>query len=121
MWSLLMGNTNSSDESEYDNSEEKTNLANKSDAYANVSIPEVNEAPLDDRNLVATERTKLNVVKIGSFHQPLKVTKIQNMNGSIMEAVHSPENGIRPTRNSSRAREALPGEDINLFKYDMIM
>ena len=97
MWSLLMGNSSSSDEIDQECPDEDTSKLKSSRLTNHELNKDEGKVPFDSDPSVANESTEINVVRIGSFHQPVKVTKIKSINGPNVNT-NNLEAASRPSR-----------------------
>ena len=114
MWSLLMGNSYSSDET--DNLEHSENNDN---VEHNKTIKDIHDLTKNDvQNLDNKMNTKLATseatVKLGLFNQPLKITKIQSRKESIDEVATICDNE-RPSLHVIKRNQIESGKCLTLF------
>ena len=84
MWNLLMGNSTSSDEiGREDNTDSDENHHTQNKCEADLNGTYSNKSQVGENTGV----TESNIIRMGSYHQPLKVTKIENSHAKKQEAI----------------------------------
>ena len=107
-----MGNSYSSDE--IDNEEHNKNDIEGTDNFPEKSSSsKINTIYSLDAKMKSNSDTSEVSVKLGSFNQPLKVTKIQNKKESIEETTTSCDK-TRSSRHSNKLHEIETGSLISL-------
>ena len=108
MWSLLMGNSTSSDESENElNIHENVQPSPRTEPK-NVGTDEHEKTLVVNNDIQNSNNTAINVMRIGSYHQPVKITKIEC--NSLPEKVPIAEKSARPIRDGFKTETNLHGK-----------
>ena len=105
MWNLLMGNSTSSDEiGQEDNtdSDENNHTQNKSEADRSETYSNNNHIAEN------TGMIESSIIRIGSYHQPLKATKIENKHAKKQEDILHGER-VHTGRNRLKMTDISPG------------
>ena len=105
-----MGNSTSSDESE-----NEVNIQENAPAFPRTEPknvgPDENEKTLVCSNDIQnSSNTAINVMRIGSYHQPVKITKIESNN--LPEKVPIAEKSARHIRDGFKAEIHLHGKKL---------
>ena len=109
MWNLLMGNSTSSDEIvQEDNTDSDDNHhtqnkceADRNETYSNNSHIAENTGVIES-----------NIMRIGSYHQPLKVTKIENKHAKKQEDILHDER-VHTGRNRLKMADISSGNNAS--------
>ena len=107
-----MGNSYSSDEIDNECPDENTSKVRSSKLSNEMNIGEV-MIPSDKDSSENTESSKINVVRIGSYHQPVKVTKIKSINGPKVNKENL-EAASRLSRDYYKSRDVLQGKCLEI-------
>ena len=107
MWNLLMGNSTSSDETgQEDNVDGNLTIASNNHTLSKCG-PDLYKTRSNNPIAENSGVKESSIIRIGSHHQPLKVTKIENKNGKKQESL--PGEGIHVARNRFKlAHDANP-------------
>ena len=103
-----MGNSTSSDESENEvNTQENAQPCPRTEPK-NVGPDENEKTLVCSNDIQNSSNTAINVMRIGSYHQPVKITKIESNN--LPEKVPIAEKSARPIRDGFKTETNLHGK-----------
>ena len=110
-----MGNSTSSDESENEvNIQENVQPGPRTEPK-NVGTDEKERTLVCNDDIQNSNNTAINVMRIGSYHQPVKITKIENNN--LPEKVPIADKNAGPIRDGFKPETNLHGKYCSKFNF----
>ena len=113
-----MGNSTSSDESENEvNTQENVQPGPRTEPK-NEGTDEKERTLVCNNDIQNSNNTAINVMRIGSYHQPVKITKIENNN--LPEKVPIADKNAGPIRDGFKPETNLQGKILLKIQLEFI-